>query len=221
METPQLVLEGGSIDVDGAGNMLTTSRCLSAPTRNPDHDMAALGSRFRALLGVQRVLSLEHGHVAGDDTDGHVDMLARFCDTTTIAYTACEDPDDEHYLSLGWMKDELESFRTISDQPYTLIPLPLPRPVYDPEGQRLPASYSNFLIINDAVLVPTYDDPADEVALRRLQAAFSDREIVCVDCACLVQQYGSLHCMTMQLPAGVNFHRDPSDASRTSTTRKH
>ena|SRR5680860_1040339 len=220
LERLSLVLEGGSIDVDGEGSMLTTRACLLSSTRNPALNQSALEAVFRKQLGIEQVLWLAHGYLAGDDTDSHIDILARFCDAETIAYTACDDPNDPHYAPLKAMAAELAAFRTLAGQPYRLIPLPLPAPIYAAGGQRLPASYSNFLIINGAVLLPIYDDPADELARQRLGAAFPDREIVGVDCTALIQQYGSLHCMTMQLPAGVHLGSDESDASGTGTTRQ-
>jgi len=198
-----LVLEGGSIDTDGAGSLLTTSRCLLAPTRNPALDKAGLEAALREHLGIERVLWLEHGELAGDDTDAHVDMLARFCSPDTIAYSRCADRQDSHHAPLAAMERELEAFRTPSGRPYRLVPLPLPRAVHDPEGRRLPASYANFLLINGAVLLPVYDDPADHVARQRLQDAVPGRTIIPIDCRALIQQYGSLHCATMQLAAGV------------------
>ena len=198
-----LVLEGGSIDVDGAGTLLTTTRCLLAPTRNPGLGKAGLEAHFRQQLGIDRVLWIEHGELAGDDTDAHVDMLARFCDAGTIAYTQCTDPADRHYASLSAMEQQIREFRTRDGAHYRLAPLPIPAPIYAASGQRLPASYANFLIINGAVLLPVYDDPADAVAQRTLADCFPDRTIVAVPCRALIEQYGSLHCATMQLPAGV------------------
>jgi agmatine/peptidylarginine deiminase len=216
LETVPLVLEGGSIEGDGAGTLLTTSHCLLASTRNPTLDRGALEERFNTLFGVERVLWLEQGFIAGDDTDSHIDMLARFCGRTAIAYTACKDRGDEHYRPLNKMEAELQSFRTPAGEPYRLIPLPLPAPIHDADGRRLPASYSNFLIINGAVLLPIYGDPADAIARARLQQCFPDRDIVGVDCTALIQQYGSLHCMTMQLPEGVTIN----DASGISSARQ-
>lgn len=219
LESVPLVLEGGSIDVDGLGSMLTTRACLLSPTRNPGLNQPTLEAAFTEHLGIEQVLWLTQGCLAGDDTDSHIDMLARFCDAKTIAYTACDDPNDPHYAPLKAMAAELAAFRTPGGKPYRLIPLPLPAPIHAVDGQRLPASYSNFLIINGAVLLPTYNDPADDTARRRLAAAFPDREVIGVDCIALIQQYGSLHCMTMQLPAGIELRSDDSDASRTGTTR--
>lgn len=217
IETIGMVLEGGSIEVDGAGSLLTTRHCLLAQTRNPDLGRLALERRLKMLFGVERVLWLQHGFIRGDDTDSHVDMLARFCDPLTIAYTACDDPADEHDQALKAMEAELQSFRTCEGTPYRLVPLPIPKPIYNQQGQRLPASYANFLIINDAVLLPVYNDPADRVVVERLQQVFSGREIIGIDCTALIQQYGSLHCATMQLPEGVIIN----DASRLNSAREY
>ncbi len=197
------VLEGGSIDSDGQGTLLTTTQCLLAPTRNPGYNRDRIESRLRETLGVERILWLEHGWLAGDDTDSHIDMLARFCDERTIAYTACDDAGDEHYDELRRMAQELAALRTSDGRPYRLVPLPLPHAKRNRDGDRLPASYANFLIINGAVLAPVYSDPADEIALDRLRACFPDREIVDIPCLPLIAQFGSLHCATMQLPEGV------------------
>lgn len=198
-----LVLEGGGIESDGAGTLLATRRCLLSATRNPGLDQTGMERRLTELLGVTRFLWLEHGALAGDDTDGHVDTLARFCGPDTIAYQDCEDPADEHHPELRAMARELEGFRTADGRAYRLIPLPMPGAVHDADGHRLPAGYANFLVINGAVLVPVYGDRADAVALERLRAAFPDREVVPVTCTPLLYQYGSLHCVTMQLPAAV------------------
>ncbi len=195
------VLEGGSIDVDGHGTLLTTASCLLAPSRNPSCDRAAIEAKLHETLGIKRVLWLTEGHLAGDDTDSHIDILARFCDPDTIAYVTCDDPADEHYGPLARMQKELHAFHSWTGAPYRLVPLPWPQPKYGEDGRRLPAGYANFLIINGAVLVPTYDDPADVVALQRLRDCFPKREIVGVPSLPLITQGGSLHCVTMQLPA--------------------
>ena len=202
MQDIDMILEGGSIEVDGSGTLLTTTNCLLAPTRNPGMSRAEIERELSELLGLNRILWLEHGHLAGDDTDSHIDTLARYCNPRTIAYVACDDPADEHYEDLKAMERELQLFRAADGAPYLLVPLPWPRAQYDGE-RRLPATYANFLIINGAVLVPTYRDPADTVALERLRGCFPDREVVGVDCAPVIAQYGSLHCLTMQLPVGV------------------
>ncbi|MFA7386090.1 MAG: agmatine deiminase family protein [Thiohalobacteraceae bacterium] len=202
-EPVDLVLEGGGIESDGEGTLMTTTSCLLAPTRNPQFDQAQLEARLRELLGVERFLWLHNGHLEGDDTDGHIDTLARFCSPDTIAYQGCDDPQDAHYPALAAMAEELRAFRTRGGERYRLVELPWPAPKHDDEGRRLPATYANFLIINGAVLVPTYRDPADAAALEALRGCFPDREIVAVDCSALILQYGSLHCVTMQLPRGV------------------
>lgn len=203
LEPIDLVLEGGSVEVDGAGTLLTTSRCLLSPARNSKLDRAQIETRLQELLGVNRILWLEHGYLAGDDTDSHIDTLARLCDVNTIAYVACDDPQDEHFTELQAMAQELAAFRTAAGEPYRLVPLPWPRARLNEDGERLPATYANFLIVNNAVLMPTYDDPADAVACERIAACFPGRAIVPVPCLPLIYQFGSLHCVTMQLPAGV------------------
>lgn len=203
LQSLTLELEGGAIESDGTGTLLTTEACLLRGNRNPGHDRASLEAELRKEFGLERLLWLRHGELAGDDTDGHVDTLARFCDAGTIAHVVCDDPDDEHYESLAAMTEELRALRTMDGQPYRLVPLPLPAAIRDEHGQRLPATHANFLIVNGAVLVPTYDDPHDRVALQALADCFPDRTVVGIDCRPLIRQYGSLHCVTMQLPEGV------------------
>ena len=193
------VLEGGSIESDGAGTLMTTSQCLLSPNRNEHLTQPQVEEFLKSSFGVERVLWINHGYLAGDDTDSHVDTLARFCDVDTIAYVQCDDKTDEHYASLKLMERELKSFRTLEGNPYRLIPLPMADARYEGE-QRLPATYANFLIVNGAVLGPTYRSPKDELALSALREAFPDREVVGVDCSALIHQHGSLHCVTMQLP---------------------
>ena len=193
------VLEGGSIESDGAGTLMTTSQCLLSPNRNEHLTQPQVEEFLKSSFGVERVLWINHGYLAGDDTDSHVDTLARFCDVDTIAYVQCDDKTDEHYASLKLMERELKSFKTLEGNPYRLIPLPMADARYEGE-QRLPATYANFLIVNGAVLVPTYRSPKDEHALSALREAFPDREVVGVDCSALIHQHGSLHCVTMQLP---------------------
>lgn len=203
LQTVDMILEGGSIEVDGSGTLLTTEQCLLTPTRNPGMSRELIERRLGELLGLKRVLWLKQGHLEGDDTDSHIDTLARYCDARTIAYVACDDPADTHYDDLKAMESELKQFTAADGSPYRLVALPWPKACHDEDGRRLPATYANFLIINDAVLVPTYRDPADRVALEILAGCFPGREIVGIDCEPLVYQYGSLHCVTMQLPAGV------------------
>ncbi|HYQ90795.1 MAG TPA: agmatine deiminase family protein [Candidatus Competibacteraceae bacterium] len=202
IQSVDLILEGGSIESDGQGTLLTTSQCLLTPTRNR-LPREVLAQRLREVLGIERFLWLNQGHLSGDDTDSHIDTLARFCDPGTIAYQACTDSTDDDYESLQAMEQELRAFRTPAGEPYRLVPLPWPRPRYNEEGWRLPAGYANFLIINNAVLMPTYDDSADSQALACLRACFPGREIIGIPSLPLIQQYGSLHCVTMQLPVGI------------------
>lgn len=201
VEDVDFVLEGGGIESDGAGTLLTTERCLLAPTRNPQFDKAGIEAELTRHFGLHRVLWLKHGDLLGDDTDGHIDTLARFCDAGTIAYQACDDDSDPHYADLQAMAAELRAFRRLDGQPYRLVPLPMPSAIHDDDGQRLPAGYANFLIINGAVLVPQYGVPQDGPALDALRARFPDRDAIAIDCRWLIRQYGSLHCVTMQLPA--------------------
>lgn len=198
-----LILEGGSIDSDGQGTLLTTTSCLKNPNRNPDLSHKDIEKILHKELGAKRILWLEHGHLAGDDTDGHIDTLARFCSRDTIAYTHCDDKTDIHYESLNAMAKELAKFKTIDGQPYQLLPLTIPAAIHNTQGERLPANYSNFLIINKTVLVPTYNDPNDLIALQALTSCFPDRKIIGIDCRSILQQFGSLHCATMQFPLGV------------------
>ncbi|HEV7166195.1 MAG TPA: agmatine deiminase family protein [Gammaproteobacteria bacterium] len=203
MESIELVLEGGSIEVDEEGTLLTTESCLLNPNRNPKLKRAEIEALLRKYLGIDRILWLKHGAIDGDDTDGHIDTLARLCDGRTIAYQACEDQSDPHYAGLKAMEAELRALRRKNGEPYTLIPLPWPQAVHDKTGRRLPATYANFLIMDGAVLVPTYNDPADAGALKALAGCFPGREIISVPCRSLIYQYGSLHCVTMQFPKGV------------------
>ncbi len=195
------ILEGGSIESDGCGTLLTTRQCLLNPNRNSGFRQTDIEGQLRLHLGVERVLWLDQDSLAGDDTDAHIDTLARFCSATTIAYTHCDDRNDhQHYHSLQNMEQQLQRLLTKANEPYNLVALPLPKAIHDEDGQRLPANYANFLIINGAVLLPAYDDPMDAVAAERLQACFPERSIIQTPSRPLVYQYGSIHCMTMQFP---------------------
>lgn len=195
------IFEGGAIESDGKGTLLTTSHCLLAPNRNQPMTKEDIEEYLKKTLGANRILWLNHGYLAGDDTDSHIDTLARFCDEETIAYVKCEDENDEHFDELQAMENELKKFTTSDGKPYRLIPLPMADAV-NYNGYRLPATYANFLIINNAVLMPTYDSPKDNEAKTGLQKAFPDREIIGIDCRSLIKQHGSLHCVTMQFPEG-------------------
>ncbi len=203
LQTVGMILEGGSIESDGRGTVLTTSRCLLAPTRNPHLDRRGVERALGHHLGARRVLWLEAGQLAGDDTDAHVDTLARFAPGDTIVYQGCDDPADEHRDALNAMAEELRDLRTEAGRPYRLVPLPWPGERRAPDGRRLPATYANFLVVNGGVLVPTYGDPADARALAAVAGAFPRREVVGIDCSPILLQHGSLHCLTMQLPRGV------------------
>ena len=194
-----VVLEGGSIESDGKGTILTTSECLLSVNRNEYRSKEEIEDYLKLIFGLERVLWLNNGYLAGDDTDSHIDTLARFCSEDTIAYVKCEDESDEHFEELQLMESELKVFRTLDGRPYNLIPLPMAEAVYF-EDERLPATYANFLIINGAVLVPEYGSYKDAEAKEQLQKAFPDREIVGINCLPLIKQHGSLHCVTMQIP---------------------
>ena len=194
------VLEGGSIESDGRGTIFTTSGCLLAPHRNQPMTQAEIEARLKKDLCAERILWIDHGHLTGDDTDGHIDTLVRICPDDTLLYVGCDDPEDEQYEDLKLMEAQLQTFRTLEGKPYRLMRLPMPQPIYE-NSERLPATYANFLVVNGAVLCPTYDQPEqDAEALRIIGEAFPDREIVGIDCRSVIRQHGSLHCCTMQFP---------------------
>jgi agmatine/peptidylarginine deiminase len=188
------VLEGGSIESDGKGTVFTTECCLMAPHRNQPLTKEEIEERLKEWLGAERIVWLQHGSLQGDDTDGHIDTLVRICPDDTLLYTG----GDKDHPDLAEMEKELQELRTIDGKPYRLLKLPLPRAIYD-DGYRLPATYANYLVINGAVLVPTYNQPdLDKEAMNIIQQAFPDREIVGIDCCAVIKQHGSLHCCTMQ-----------------------
>ncbi|MEI6276107.1 MAG: agmatine deiminase family protein [Prolixibacteraceae bacterium] len=197
------VLEGGSIETDGMGTLLTTEECLLSVNRNQKKSKNEIESYLIYAFGIQRILWLSSGYLAGDDTDSHVDTLARFCDENTIAYVTCDDPSDEHFDQLKQMEEEIKSFRRMDDTPYQLVKLPMADYAEDELGVRLPATYANFLIINEKVLVPFYQTSKDEMVIKILQPIFPGREVVGIDCSTLIRQHGSLHCVTMQFPVGI------------------
>ncbi len=200
METIDFVLEGGSLESDGAGTILTTSECLCNLNRNGGLTKAEVEAKLKEYLGAKRFLWLDHGYLAGDDTDSHIDTLARFVNAETIAYVKCEDESDEHYEELKKMEKQLKGFRTEEGKPYRLAALPMTSAVYGDDGRRLPATYANFLITNHALLYPTYNDPMDKIADKVFRSLFPGREIIPVNCLRLIEQGGSLHCSTMQIP---------------------
>ena len=214
------VLEGGSIESDGKGTLLTTSDCLLTPTRNPQYNQAELTEKLCRYFSADNVLWLDHGYLSGDDTDSHIDTLARLCPNGVIVYVQCTDTQDEHYNALKRMEEQLKTFRQADGNAYTLYPLPMPTPIYadttngqlltaeeaaqHSHAERLPATYANFLILNEAILYPTYGQPEnDEQARGVLQRAFPKYDLVGIDCPVLSKQHGSLHCVTMQYPAGT------------------
>lgn len=200
MKSIDFILEGGAIESNGKGTLLITSECVFNPNRNAALSREQSLDILKEAFGVSNILSLEHGYLSGDDTDSHIDTLARFVDAETIVYLRCEDKEDEHFEALEKMETELKAFRDQDGKAFTLVPLPFTRAIYD-EDERLPATYANFLIMNKAVLVPVYNDANDQKALDTLQKVFPSREIVAVDCSTLIRQHGSLHCVTMQFPS--------------------
>lgn len=198
LENIDFILEGGSIDSDGNGTILTTSECLLNKNRNNKFSKTDIEAIFKKELGIQNTLWLNHGYLSGDDTDGHIDMLARFVSRETIVYLKCYDKSDEHFQELEKMEKELKSFKNINGDLYKLIPLPLTKPIYK-DNKRLPASYVNFLIINSAVLLPIYKDESDKMVIEIFKNIFKDREIIPLDSRRLIEQGGSIHCSTMQV----------------------
>ncbi len=193
------IFEGGSIESDGEGTLLTTAECLLSPNRNAQMSKDEIEKYLLDTLHSKRVLWLNNGFLQGDDTDSHIDTLARLCPDNTIVYVQCTDKEDVHYEALMRMEKELEEFRTLDGKPYRLLPLPMALPAYEGE-ERLPATYANFLIINGAVLLPIYGTERDAIAVDVMKMAFPNHEIVTVNCSPLIRQHGSLHCVTMQYP---------------------
>ena len=194
------VLEGGSIESDGKGTIFTTSSCLLAPNRNQPLTREQIEEELKRRLHAERIVWIDHGHLTGDDTDGHIDTLARIAPNDTLIYIGCDDEGDEQFVELKAMEDQLATFRTRQGKPYRLLRLPLPDPIYD-DGERLPATYANYLIINGAVLVPTYGQAdKDAEAIRIIQQAFPDRKMIPIDSRTIIRQHGSIHCCTMQFP---------------------
>lgn len=194
-----MILEGGSIESDGAGVILTSAQCLLESNRNSWLTQEQIEEKLKEKLGAQKVLWISSGYLAGDDTDGHIDTLARFISPTQIAYIGCDDEEDEHYVQLAKMEQELQALRDLKGNPYELIRLPFVSPIVDERGERLPATYANFLFVNGALLVPTYEDCNDSLALQILQEALPHLEVIAIPCKTLIRQYGSLHCVSMQL----------------------
>ncbi|AFV98367.1 MULTISPECIES: agmatine deiminase family protein [unclassified Sulfuricurvum] len=204
VQTVDLILEGGGVETNANGSLLTTAECLLNPNRNPHLDKKGMEKELKKQFGVEQILWLNHGYLAGDDTDSHIDTLARFIDTDTIMYVKCDDQNDEHYEALKKMETELKALRDIDGETFKLIALPMCNPTFYDE-ERLPATYANFLIINDAVLLPVYNDPHDNEAIEICTKAFHGRDIIPIDCSVLIRQHGSLHCVTMQFPEDIGL----------------
>ena len=198
------VLEGGSIESDGCGTVFTTSCCLLAPHRNQPLTREQIADELKRRLCARRIVWIDHGQLTGDDTDGHIDTLVRICPNDTLLYVGCDAPHDEQYCELRLMEEQLLTLRTLDGRPYRLVKLPMPRPIYDDDGQRLPATYANFLVINGAVICPTYGQPdLDAEALRLIGQTFPGRDVIGIDSRPIIRQHGSIHCCTMQYPKGV------------------
>lgn len=199
IKTKQLILEGGSIESNGKGILLTNTQCLLERNRNPFYSKAQLEKTLKKDLGIQKILWLNFGYLSGDDTDSHIDTLARFVSPNTIAYIACDDKNDEHYIALSQMECELKALKNLNNKPFKLVKLPFVTPKYY-NNERLPATYANFLFINGAILLPIYNDKNDTLAIKTLQKACPKHKIIPIDCSVLIRQHGSLHCISMQFP---------------------
>lgn len=195
-----LILEGGGVESNGIDTILTTSECMLNRNRNSSLTKEQMTKKLQEEFGMSNILYLNHGYLAGDDTDSHIDTLARFIDEKTIMYVQCKDENDEHYKELSLMESELKTFA--KEYGFRLIALPMTDAVYF-EGERLPATYANFLFVNGAVLVPIYSVKQDEEALNIFRETFKDRDIVGIECSTLIKQHGSLHCVTMNFAGGV------------------
>lgn len=196
-------LEGGSIETDGQGSLLTTEHCLLDSERNQEYSREEIEALVLRELGLDRVLWISKGALLGDDTDSHIDNLVRFCDPHTIACLVCSREDDVHYQPLQEMAEQVRALRQPGGSPYRVVPVELPEARFDEDGKRLPASYVNFLILNGSVLVPVFGCAEDALALNALQQAFPGKRMVPVPGNNLIRQFGGPHCATMQLPLGV------------------
>ncbi|MGD9930828.1 MAG: agmatine/peptidylarginine deiminase [Mangrovibacterium sp.] len=195
--------EGGAVESNDNGCLLTTSECLLSKNRNEHLSKNEIEFFLKTCFHAEKVLWLDHGFLEGDDTDSHIDTLARFCSEDTIAYVKCNNPADIHFDALQKMEAQLQQLTDQDGQPFKLVALPFPDPILDEDGQRLPATYANFLIVNQAVLFPVYGVRQDEEAVRVVASLFPDREIVPINSVPLIKQHGSVHCVSMQFPAGV------------------
>lgn len=198
------ILEGGSIDTDGEGTILTTTRCLCSPNRNGGLTKQEADRELRKRLGAEHILFLDYGSLIGDDTDSHIDTLARMAPDNVILFTGCRDMDDPQFEELLKMRAQLSMFRNAEGEPFNLVELPLPDAIFDEDGNRLPATYANYLVTEKVLFMPVYNQPEkDELAMQTVRIAFPDHKVVGIDCTTLLWQHGSLHCATMQLPKGL------------------
>ncbi|HKK15305.1 MAG TPA: agmatine deiminase family protein [Gammaproteobacteria bacterium] len=202
MHTLDFVLEGGSLETDGQGTLLTTTSCLLSSRRNGGYSQADIEAFLKNRLYLKRVIWIQHGHLQGDDTDGHIDTLVRFADPQTLLYVEAPAAENPNHASLEKMRQELQVLQQGDGRPYKLVALPCPV-INNEKGQLLPASYANFVIINEAVLVPQYGVDDDDNVMDIFRNCFPDRTIIAIDCRPLIRQFGSLHCVTMNLPQGV------------------
>ena len=194
------VLEGGSIESNGEGIIFTTSICLLAPHRNQPLTREEIETQLLQRLHAQHIIWLDHGNLIGDDTDGHIDTIVRIAPHDTLLYVGCDDEGDPQYEDFQALEQQLRTLRTPDGHPYRLLRLPMPHPIFD-DGERLPATYANFVILNGAVLVPTYNQPdLDSIACETISLAFPGLDIIGIDARVVVRQHGSLHCLTMQYP---------------------
>jgi len=196
-------LEGGSIETDGQGTLLTTAHCLLDSNRNKDYSKQEIEKFVLDQLGLERILWITEGALLGDDLDSHIDNLVRFCSPDTIAYATCSRTDDVHYEPMQKMKVQVEALRQPNGAPYKLQAIEIPSPLFDENNKRLPGSYVNFLIVNNSVIVPTFGCAEDAAALSGLQRCFPGKQMVPVPGGSLIKQYGGPHCATMQLPMGT------------------
>jgi len=204
IETQNFILEGGSIESDGMGSILTTRQCLMNTNRNASLNQSQVESALKEALGCQQVLWVKNGDLEGDDTDAHIDTLARFTPNNQIIFQGCQDPDDSHYLALEKMKFELNLLKNAQGSSYTLVELPWPSAQFDAHTEeRLPATYANFLFINGAVLLPVYNVEQDQIAIDTMTQALPGFKIIPIDCSIVIRQFGSLHCLTMQIPTAT------------------
>lgn len=198
------VLEGGSVETDGEGTLLTTTRCLCSPNRNGGLSKKEVETKLQNLLGVNHVLFLDYGALEGDDTDSHIDTLARLAPDNSIIFTGCRNVDDPQFEELLKMRAQLTMFRNAEGNPFNLIELPLPDAIFDEEGNRLPATYANYLVTDNVIFMPTYGQPEnDRLAMQTVKIAYPSHRVVGIDCTTLIKQHGSLHCATMQIPKNL------------------